>query len=76
MTLRIRNRENIEVQVEVLSKGGRGGLEVLSRGGRGGGGAATTQLYCSSACWQIGAWNQVVAVRTIAMASPTSAAAC
>ncbi len=66
MTLRIRNRENIEVQVEVLSRGGRGG----------GGGAATAQLYCSSAYWQIGAWNQVVAARTVAMASPTSAAAC
>jgi len=28
-------------------------------------------LYCSSACWKTEAWNQVVAARTIAMASPT-----
>ncbi len=29
-----------------------------------------------SACWQTGAWNQVVVTRTVAMASPTSAATC
>jgi hypothetical protein len=28
-------------------------------------------LYCSSACWKTGAWNQVVAARTVAMANPT-----
>ncbi len=49
--------------------GGTGSLEC--GGGRGGGGAATAHLYCSSACWKTGAWNQVVEARTVAMASST-----